>query len=169
MKRLYILRHGKSSWAQPGTGDIDRPLNERGVRQVLQLHDWFKGQAQKPDKILCSPSVRTRQTLSELGDSVGGANIEYVAELYNGTTTSYLQHLWIQSAECVLIVGHNPICDELARYLTTPSSPASDKLMANHFGTACMAIFDIKKTQWSELGEADGSLVDFIRPKDLSL
>ena len=32
MKTLLVLRHAKSSWADPGMGDHDRPLNARGKR-----------------------------------------------------------------------------------------------------------------------------------------
>ena len=30
MKTLYLLRHAKSDWSDPGLDDFDRPLNERG-------------------------------------------------------------------------------------------------------------------------------------------
>jgi len=29
MKHLLLLRHAKSSWANPDIDDIDRPLNKR--------------------------------------------------------------------------------------------------------------------------------------------
>ena len=32
MKTLFLLRHAKSSWSEPGLADFDRPLNERGRR-----------------------------------------------------------------------------------------------------------------------------------------
>ena len=32
MRRLILMRHAKSSWADPGQRDLDRPLNKRGRR-----------------------------------------------------------------------------------------------------------------------------------------
>ena len=34
MKRLYLVRHAKSSWNHPELDDIDRPLNKRGKRDA---------------------------------------------------------------------------------------------------------------------------------------
>ena len=33
MRRLILMRHAKSSWAEPGQRDLDRPLNKRGRRE----------------------------------------------------------------------------------------------------------------------------------------
>ena len=33
MKRLYVMRHAKSSWDDASLADYDRPLNERGLRR----------------------------------------------------------------------------------------------------------------------------------------
>ena len=70
-------------------------------------------------------------------------------------------------ADTIMIIGHNPTCDELARYLTKPSSPATDKLMAHHFGTANLAIFSLEISEWQELGQASGCLQQLLRPRDL--
>ena len=32
MRRLILMRHAKSSWADPSQRDLDRPLNKRGRR-----------------------------------------------------------------------------------------------------------------------------------------
>ena len=34
MRRLTLVRHGKSDWSLPGQNDWDRPLNKRGQRDV---------------------------------------------------------------------------------------------------------------------------------------
>lgn len=167
MKRLYILRHAKSSWAEPGLGDIERPLNKRGMRQLERLQQWFSKQAERPEVILCSPSVRTRATHQGISPALEPARMEIVDTLYHGRMDNYLDALWSQEAYSVMIIGHNPTCDELARYLTQPSSPAAGKLMAHHFGTANMAIFDFQIDQWTELREASGQLMQLLRPRDL--
>ena len=167
MKRLYVLRHAKSSWAQPGLSDIERPLNRRGEDQLKHLNPWFKSNCPSPDRILCSPSTRTQQTYARMKTALESAEIEIVHSLYNGSIDAYLDALWAQECESVMIIGHNPTCDELSRYLTNPASPAAEKLMALHFGTANMSIFDLNIDEWSQLGRSDGTLTQLIRPKDL--
>jgi phosphohistidine phosphatase len=80
---------------------------------------------------------------------------------------TYLEALWMQEGDSIMLIGHNPTCDELTRYLTAPDSPAAAKLMAHHFGTATLAIFEIETDSWTKLSQACGNLTEFIRPKDL--
>ncbi|MFV0438327.1 MAG: SixA phosphatase family protein [Desulfopila sp.] len=37
MKRLYLIRHGKSSWSDAALADLDRPLNARGRRDAPRM------------------------------------------------------------------------------------------------------------------------------------
>ncbi len=171
MKRLYILRHGKSSWSQPGQGDIDRPLNARGLEQMLLLSRWWRQEGVRPDAVICSPAARTRETLSQLREGLADDPLEldvtYEQALYMGSCDDYLQILWGQAAQTVLVVGHNPTCDELSRWLAAPSSPAAHKLMASHFGTGSLAVFDLDLADWTAIGRGSGQLVEFLRPKDI--
>lgn len=168
MKRLAVLRHAKSSWAQPGTSDEARPLNQRGFEQLGQLSKWIAAKNFKPDLIICSPSVRTRQTHQAIEGALGDCKIEFDPALYNGALENYLNALWgLSDAENVLLIGHNPNCDELVRYLTMPSSPAADSLMSNHFATASLAMMELEGDNWSDLGQSTCLLNLFLRPKDL--
>ena len=167
MKSLFILRHAKSSWAQPGLSDIERPLNKRGIAQVVNLNKWWKRQTTLPGNILCSPATRTQETYRGLQSALAEASLEISPPLYNGMVDTYLEALWTQDAETVLLIGHNPTCDELTRYLTKPSSPAAEKLMAHHFGTATMAVFEFDVDKWSDISQASGLLTEFVRPRDL--
>ena len=167
MKHLYILRHAKSSWAQPGLSDIERPLNKRGGRQVTRLESWMIANNLLPDKILCSPSTRTQETYRGIKGAVQDVPLEIVQNLYHGRMQDYLEALWAQDADKIMVIGHNPTCDELARYLTKPSSPAAEKLMAHHFGTATMAIFSLDLDNWSDIGQASGNLEQMLRPRDI--
>jgi len=122
MKRLAILRHAKSSWAKPGKSDESRPLNQQGLDQLNQLCNWIKSENFTPDLVICSPSLRTRQTHEGIKAALGDPKTEYDSSLYNGALENYLNALWgLGDAENVMLIGHNPNCDELARYLTIPS------------------------------------------------
>ena len=71
MITLFLLRHAKSSWADPGLDDYERPLAKRGVNAGAEMGKYLKRQKLRPDLILCSGAVRTRATLelvlAELG------------------------------------------------------------------------------------------------------
>ncbi len=167
MKRLFILRHAKSSWAQPGLGDIDRPLNKRGKRQVAALQDWFAQLPAKPQVVLCSPSERTQMTWQGIKPSFDNAVMEIAEPLYHGSLDTYLDALSAREEDSIMIIGHNPTCDELARYLTAPSSPANDSLMSAHFGTANLATLDLEIGDWNAISESSGQLMVMLRPRDL--
>ena len=34
---LLLIRHAKSSWANPSLGDFDRPLNDRGNHKKVEV------------------------------------------------------------------------------------------------------------------------------------
>lgn len=167
MKHLYILRHAKSSWANPGLGDIERPLNKRGERQVERLNAWLAANEIAIDQVLCSPSTRTQATHRGISEALGQTPVKIIKSLYHGRMENYLDALWTQSADRIMVIGHNPTCDELTRYLTSPRSPAAEKLMAHHFGTATMAIMSFDIEDWSQIGQGSGSLTQLVRPRDL--
>ena len=42
MKRLMLIRHAKSSWANPGLTDMERPLNNRGLRDAPAMAKYLR-------------------------------------------------------------------------------------------------------------------------------
>ena len=61
MKHLYVIRHAKSSWADEGMRDFDRPLNERGKKNAPMMAERLQAKS-KVDHFVVSPAKRTRQT-----------------------------------------------------------------------------------------------------------
>ncbi|MDI9498412.1 MAG: histidine phosphatase family protein [Bacillota bacterium] len=118
MKKLYLLRHAKSSWDNPDLGDYNRPLNKRGKRQARAMGRFFQEQGFEIDLILCSGAQRTRQTLElilEFYDYQG--EIEYRDELYE-SSVSILQNLIRRAkSDTLLLIGHNPEMETLAGVL----------------------------------------------------
>ena len=54
MKTLYLVRHAKSSWGDPALPDRDRPVNERGLRDVATMGKRLAQRGVSPDVMLCS-------------------------------------------------------------------------------------------------------------------
>ena len=170
MKLLTLMRHAKSSWGQPGLSDFDRTLNSRGAEQMSLWSKFWRKEKQKPDLILCSSAARTRETLERMEESLGDADVRYMRGLYNGLMEDYLDALWAAvDVRHIMVIGHNPTCDELARYLAKPSGQAFDKFMKHHFGTANACRFEVDVDSWKNLGQASCTIASFIRPKDLPL
>ena len=59
MKTLYLLRHAKSSWDDPGLADHDRPLAPRGRRAAKAIAEHLGRDRIAPALVLCARS-RTR-------------------------------------------------------------------------------------------------------------
>ena len=65
MKSLYLLRHAKSSWDNPGLSDIDRPLNPRGERDAPRMGKALGARLQ-PMMFHVSPAERAQSTFRNL-------------------------------------------------------------------------------------------------------
>ena len=63
MTTLLLLRHAKSSWDTMSLPDYDRPLAKRGRKAAPLIGAEIAQLGLRPDLILCSGAVRTRETL----------------------------------------------------------------------------------------------------------
>src|SRR5579871_5626083 len=98
MPRLLLLRHAKSAWGDHGLADIDRPLAPRGHRAAQLIAAAIEEAGFRPDRILCSPALRTRETLATLISHLGDddIDIEISHALYEPHSGNY----------CAVIAGH---------------------------------------------------------------
>ena len=51
--------------------DFDKPLTDRGIHVLEKFGDFLKEKYSNPDYIICSPAVRTKQTLQWLQAALG--------------------------------------------------------------------------------------------------
>lgn len=121
MKRLILVRHAKSSWADPGMEDIDRPLNERGKRDAPEMARRLRARGERPDLIVSSPARRARSTARRMADELGIAREDVSIEdaLYEASVDTWLRVIAAlpPAADAVLMVGHNPTLTELGHAL----------------------------------------------------
>jgi GGDEF domain-containing protein len=75
MRRVYLLRHAKSSWKDRSLADRDRPLAGRGKRAAKAVAGHLEAERIRPDLVLCSPARRTWETL-ELVVAAFGDRVE---------------------------------------------------------------------------------------------
>jgi phosphohistidine phosphatase len=162
MKILLILRHAKSSWANPILADFDRPLKKRGKRDAPRMGRFIRQQDLVPDLILSSPALRARQTAQAVVEESGyQGEIELVPDFYPGDPISHFDALLSAPDQChvVMIVGHNPGLEELLGVLTGESA---------RMPTAALAQVSLPIDHWADLDdEPVGALINFWRVKEL--
>lgn len=169
-KRLYVLRHAKSSWEDPGLDDHERPLAPRGRRAVEVLADHFRARGIEPALILCSSARRTRETLEGAGLH-GETAIE--DELYSATPGQVLERLRRipDEVSSAMVIGHNPAMQVLVLRLAAaaPSELDGSGLaeVQRKFPTGALATLEFG-SPWSELSPNGARLTAFVRPKQLA-
>src|ERR671923_1158092 len=136
MKRLFLLRHAKSSWKDEGLADRDRPLAGRGRRAAKVMARHLQEEKISPALVLCSPARRTRETLEAVSPS-GEVRIE--DELYGASEAELLERLRRvpEAIESVMLIGHNPAIEELALGLASRGERLED--VERKFPTGALA------------------------------
>ncbi|MDQ1339890.1 MAG: phosphohistidine phosphatase, partial [Campylobacterota bacterium] len=71
MKKLYIIRHAKSSWGDAELNDFERPLNKRGKSNAPMMGERLKKKGVMPDIIISSLAKRAKSTAEMIAKEVG--------------------------------------------------------------------------------------------------
>lgn len=163
MKRLILMRHAKSSWSDPGQADIERPLNKRGRRNAPTIGKWLAREGYLPQLALVSSALRTRETWDGVSGEVPACPAEFQSTLYHASSTTMLSSLrGASTADCVLMLGHQPGIGDFARRLLaeTPRNSEFDR-----YPTSAVSVIDFECSEWREIGWGTGRLTAFIVPK----
>jgi phosphohistidine phosphatase len=161
------MRHAKSDW-QSHTADIDRPLNDRGRQDAINMGNYLKQNDLMPDKMIVSTAQRTQETASLLLNnlSVADENIIVDNELYlaDRETLCDIIELYAVGGQKLLILAHNPGMDYLVSYLAreSPTLSSSGKLMT----TCAVAYFHLDSVDALNK-QGCGELKKLIRPKEI--
>jgi phosphohistidine phosphatase len=166
VKRLFLLRHAKSSWEDTSLDDHDRPLAPRGRRAAALIAEHVRRNRIGPALVLCSSAKRTRETLERVRSALGAAEVLVERELYGASSEDLLQRLREvpDEVESVMLVGHQPAIQELALRLAAEGSELEQ--MRAKFPTAALATLSFAGG-WSELGREGAELVAYVKPKQL--
>jgi phosphohistidine phosphatase len=170
MPRLLLLRHAKSSWGDPGLADIDRPLSPRGRRNAATMAKAIDAEGLVPDRILCSPARRTRETLAALLPYLGGeGRVSIDPKLYDSGPSDYLGAISRSGSDAgtLMVIGHNPAIHATAQLLTGDGEPGLADELAAKYPTGALAVIDFGQVSWSRLDPHSGFLVAFLKPRDL--
>ena len=166
-RRLVLVRHAKSSWADTSLSDFHRPLAPRGVGALPKMSDHLAANGVAPDLVLCSTATRTRETLagirSVLRDST---RVEFLDGIYGADTGALLGLVGGTSDDiaCVMVVGHNPGMQDLALTLGGSGDADLRRQLWNKYPTGAIATMSFDG-RWEELGPGDAHLDDLFLPR----
>jgi len=113
MKKLYLIRHAKSSWKDITLSDHDRPLNKRGQKDAPFMAKLLKSKNIEPNLLLTSPALRAKTT-AEIFNDTFNTKLLVDDNLYHPTlgqledTITKLNNL----SDTVFLFSHNPTLNE---------------------------------------------------------
>jgi phosphohistidine phosphatase len=163
-----LLRHAKSSWDHPGLPDADRPLAPRGRRAADVLAAHLAAAEVRPAVVVCSSSLRTRETLAAILPALGDAlEIRIERELYGAGAAQLLDRLRQipGGASSAMLIAHNPGTQDLALALAS-SGPALAGL-GEKFPTGALATVERGVERWRDLDHGMATATTRVTPRSL--
>jgi phosphohistidine phosphatase len=171
---LYVLRHAKSSWEEPGLEDHERPLAPRGRKAAAALARHLGEVGIEPSLVLCSSALRARETYDRVRPS-GELSVE--PQLYGATAGEVIERLRQvpESTGSAMVIGHNPTVQLLVMWLASPhfspkgsvrvGSPELESVREK-FPTCALATLAFG-CPWRELGPGAAELTGLVGPAGL--
>ena len=162
MYTLVMIRHAKSSWANPLQSDFERPLNERGKKEAPLIGEKLKSLNLVPDLIISSSAKRTKQTAKRIAKEVDYAvdEIKWEEKLYHCIPSVFVELIQQldSKVKTVFIVAHNPGITDFVNDL-------SPQFSIENMPTGGVVGAHITTTEWSEFPTAKKKVFLFEYPK----
>jgi phosphohistidine phosphatase len=115
---LTLLRHAKSSWADPDIDDVMRPLNERGCRDAPEMGRRLRKSGVRPDLIVSSPATRALHTARIIAARIVYPETGILEDgmIYTASADELLEIVrgLPDVKSDVMLVGHNPALTDMA-------------------------------------------------------
>ena len=123
MPELILLRHAHAEPAAAGQADLDRPLSAHGQAEAEAAGRWLREHHLLPDRVLCSPARRTRETLEAVLAQTGYVEQRLEERIYDATPGTLIGVAEPHAdVERLMIVGHNPGLEALVALLNSGRS-----------------------------------------------
>lgn len=156
MKKLILVRHGKSSWENP-LEDVERPLKKRGYEDAEIIIKAFAHYFEKPAKVYTSKAVRARTTAEIFKEKLKIDDKDFAVEpnLYTFDEERILDFIKSQddAVDQLMIFGHNPAFTALANEL-------GDEFIDN-VPTTGLVVIAFEEGSWSKISQGKTLLTLF--------
>lgn len=172
MKWIYLLRHAKAGRGDLSLDDQERRLSSQGRLDAAKIGRYLAASQPAPDAVLCSDSVRTRETLSLLNLSVKSADIHFEKTLYLADAKTLSARLCAapDTYQRILLVAHAPGLAELALRLVSSNPEREGQFISNlatRFSPAAFALIESDASTWDDLLFAPSKVITFLTPGDI--
>lgn len=161
MKTLYLMRHAKSSWDDPGLRDVQRPLNKRGHRDAPVMGRQLKSQGILPQLIITSPALRAETTARYVAREIDYPLSKIIIDkrVYEADEDDIWQVIReiSETVDHLLLVGHNPGLTDLANTLSTEP--------IDNIVTAAVYSLQFDCAKWKEIEKRKARFHFYIYPK----
>jgi phosphohistidine phosphatase len=165
-----LLRHAKSDWSQAGQRDHDRPLAGRGRKVAPQIGTYMARHELLPERVICSPAVRTRQTWDLVVAALPKPlPVTFERRLYEADPEDIIEVIRETEREIhsLLVIGHNPGLHEAANLLVAAGDLDARERLKEKLPTAGLAVIDFAFDTWSRLHPDCGRLDRLVVPRML--
>jgi phosphohistidine phosphatase len=163
MKTLYLMRHAKASWEEPGVADIDRPLIPKGVKKTALVVDYLLKRDTVIDLMLSSPALRAFETAKIVAEGLNypAGKIRTERKIYDTYYDRILDLIYGTSNDLnsLMIFGHNPTITNLANLFLHPGIEAMP--------TSCIVCLSFNTLKWEDLPSVEALQEFVIYPKML--
>ena len=161
MKNLYLTRHAKSSWSNPGLGDIDRPLNGRGKKAAPLMGKLIVDKGEKPELLISSPANRAFSTAKVFASAMGLHETDVlIKDTIYGAGVHQLLNL-VQDVDdlynSIMLFGHNPT-------FTSFGNMVSGENIMN-IVTCGVVRIDFEFSSWKNIDFNSGRMIYYEYPK----
>lgn len=154
------MRHAQALNPKAGSGDRERELTERGLRDAKEAGRRLLRRKLIPDGIVTSHAIRTTATARIIAAEIGFPETSIIQEprLYNTPEETYFDIIreFEPLNDTQLLVGHNftisHVLYQLVGMRTQEMAPAS------------VAILHLEIGEWSEIRTGCGLLQEFFAP-----
>jgi len=163
MKKLTLIRHGKSSWDDPSLSDWERPLNDRGKKDILLIGYKLAEENIIPDKIISSSAKRAYDTAKRIAECINyhESEIAITDDIYLAAINQLIQIIQNLNDDWkhVFLFGHNPYFTEFANMF--------GKININNLPTTGIYQITFYCDKWEDISKDNGKNTYFLTPKEL--
>jgi len=157
------MRHAQSAEKRISETDKERELSTHGIRESLLIGSYLSKQKIIPDIILTSAARRAKACADLVSDALKSDpdKISINEEFFQASPRTFLDVInqLDDSLQHVLCIAHNPTLTYVAEFLT--------KAEIGDLAPAGMAIIRFNINSWTEAGEGNGELVNYVYPSML--
>ena len=160
MKRLILVRHGKSSWKED-LPDDQRPLKKRAYNDADLVISAYKGVTGNKPEIWSSHAVRALTTAKIFKEKLGvpDENFSVKKDLYTFDSSGLKRAISScdDSTDELMVFGHNPAMTSLVNQF-------GDKHFDN-IPTTGLTLINFDSDSWKDL--KNGKTIIYLFPKYL--